>query len=188
MLVCRRDDRNDWPSGFQVLELHEVVTLKKRQGMFVTLEEGYPAPWNDDTFFAAAGRDGTDAADIALAREIIRLAKEHKWGPIWLVNPKPVFAVGTPQFFKVDSRGRIGFPFSRLRAEDVFAELADRLNEAVPALGLQPGDGATKSRGGQLSELFRSDQQVQKFFKVWLWLTQRVMPNSACSRRRLLRV
>jgi hypothetical protein len=85
MLVCWRDDRNDWPAGFRVLQLADVVVTKKRQSMFVSLDEGYPAPWNEETFFAAAERDGTHAHDMALARAIIELAKERKWGPIWLV-------------------------------------------------------------------------------------------------------
>jgi hypothetical protein len=169
VLVCWRDNRNDWPDGFRVVQLADVVATKNKQGLFVSLDEAFPAPWNEDTFFAAGARDGTSEKDMALARRIIELAKERKWGPIWLVNPKPVFAVGTPQFFKVDSRGRIGFPFSRLRAGDVFEGLADRLNSVVPRLHVVPGDIDTKSKGGQLSDLFVDDQQVRAFFEVWSW-------------------
>ena len=149
VLVCWRDNRNDWPDGFRVVQLADVVATKKKQGLFVSLDEGFPAPWNEDTFFAAGARDGASEKDMALARRVIELAKERKWGPIWLVNPKPVFAVGTPQFFKVDSRGRIGFPFYRLRAGTVFEGLADRLNRVVPRLQIVPGDINTKSKGGQ---------------------------------------
>ena len=173
MLVCWRDDRNDWRPGFRVLQLADVVVAKKRQSLFISLEEEYPAPWNEQTFFAAAERDGTDPRDMALARAIIKLAKERNWGPIWLVNPKPVFAVGTPQFFKVDSRGCIGFPFSRLRAGDAFGELADRLNAVAPTLEIQASDVGTKSKGGQLSQLFKSEEQIREFFAVWSWYTTR---------------
>jgi hypothetical protein len=156
MLVCWRDNCNDWPVGFRVLQLADVVAAKKLQGMFVSLDEGYPAPWSEDSFFAAAERDGTSAHDMALARSIIAMAQERRWGPIWLVNPKPVFAVGTPQFFKIDSRGRVGFPFFRLRAGSAFDELAERLNRVVPALRVEPDDVGTKRKGAQLSELFNS--------------------------------
>jgi hypothetical protein len=169
VLVCWRDDRNDWPAGFRVIELAEVVEDKKQSGLFVNLQEGYPAPWNEDSFFAAADRDGTDGRDMALARRIIEFARQNKWGPVWLVNPKPVFAVGSPQFFKVDSRGRIGFPFSRLRARGMFTELASRLNRVIPSLLLEATDATTKSKGGQLSALFRSEQQLSEFFEVWSW-------------------
>src|SRR5262249_4694998 len=135
--------------------------------------KAYPAPWNEQTFFAAAGHDGTDPRDMALARTIIELAKERKWGPIWLVNPKPIFTVGTPQFFKVDSRGRIGFPFSRLGAGVAFGELADRLNGVVPTLRVQPTDFGTKSKGGQLSNLFKSEEHIREFFAVWSWFSTR---------------
>src|SRR5262249_46295281 len=173
MRVCWRDDRNDWPLGFRVLQLADVVVAKRRQSMFVSLDEGYPAPWNEQTFFAGGGRDGTDPRDMEFARTIIELAKERKWGPIWLVNPKPVFAVGTPQFFKVDSRGRIGLPFSRLRAGVAFGELADRLNGVVPTLRVQPTDFGTKSKGGQLSNLFKSEEHIREFFAVWSWFSTR---------------
>jgi hypothetical protein len=76
MLICWRDNRNDWPEAFQVLQLADVVATKKRQGMFVSLDEGFSAPWNEDTFVAAATRDGASARDIALARKIIELAHQ----------------------------------------------------------------------------------------------------------------
>jgi hypothetical protein len=169
VLVCWRDNRNDWPDGFRVIQLADVVVTKKREALFVSLDEAFPAPWKEDTFFAAAARDGTSEQDIAFARRIIELAKKRNWGPIWLVSPKPVFAVGTPQFFKVDSRGRIGFPFSRLRAGQLFEGLAQRLNSVLPELQIVPGDVRTKSKGGQLSDLFVDDHQVLAFFDVWSW-------------------
>lgn len=172
MLVCWRDDRNDWPANFRVIELADVVA-SKRADLFVHLEEGYPAPWNVDTFFAAAERDRTSKEDIALAQRIIELAREHRFGPVWLVSPQPVFAVGTPQFFKVNSTGRIGFPFSRLRSGDSFSELVDRLNLAIPGLHLQASDANTKSRGGQLSDFFQNDEQMREFFAVWSWFSSR---------------
>jgi hypothetical protein len=141
--------------------------------MFASFDETFPAPWNESTFFAAAERDATNPRDIALARTVIECAKEYHWGPVWLVNPKPVFAVGNPQFFKVDSRGRIGFPFSRLRAGSEFADLADRLNAVVPSLHIQVEDVDKKSKGGQLSALFKDPEQVREFFKVWYWFSER---------------
>jgi hypothetical protein len=172
MLVCWRDDRNDWPDSFTVVELAEIV-LKKRQYLFASLEESYPSPWNPDTFFAAAERGRTDAASVALARRTIELAKEYGFGPTWLAGPKPVFAVGRPQFFKISASGRIGFPFSRLDAGDFFVSLADRLNSVVPGLGLSAADANTKRRGGQLSGLFTTDHQLREFFDVWKWFKAR---------------
>jgi hypothetical protein len=173
VLVCWRDDRNDWPEGFRVVQLVDVVAIKKRQGMFVSLDEDFPAPWNEETFFAAGTRDGTSEKDLAFARQIIELAKQRKWGPMWLVNPKPLFAVGTPQFFKVDARGRIAFPFSRLKAAEAFDELAERLNGVVPALRITSSDIDTKSKGGQLADLFVNDEQIRAFFDVWGWFQAR---------------
>lgn len=175
MLVCWRDDRNDWPENFRVIELANIVA-SKRADLVVNSDEGYPAPWNIDTFFAAALRERTAPDDVALTRRVIDLARQHRLGPVWLVCPRAVFAVGSPQFFKVTSTGRIGFPFSRLRAGEVFGELASRLNQAIPALGLTAGDTTTKSKGGQLSELFKSDQQLLEFFEIWSWYKS-VMPN-----------
>ena len=169
VLVCWRDDRNDWPANFQVVELADVI--RKRSDLFVSLDETYPTPWNSETFFAVAERDGTDKTCVALARRVIELAKEYRFGPVWLVSPRPVFAVGTPQFFKVSANGRIGFPFSRLRAGDVFGELADRLNRVVPGLHLKASDVGTKSKGGQLSDLFTKDEQLREFFEVWKWFS-----------------
>jgi hypothetical protein len=169
MLVCWRDDRNDWDPGFRVVELATVVATKHTQDLFVSLDEQYPSPWNEETFFAAMRRDGTNPHDIALARTVIKCARERKWGPIWLVNPKPVFAVGTPQYFKVYSTGRIGFPFCRLDAGDRFSELAQRLNRVVPALRVRLVDAGSKRKGGQLASLFESEQAVVDFFDAWSW-------------------
>lgn len=172
MLVCWRDDHNNWRAGFRVIELAEVVA-RKRPELVVTIGEGHPAPWNEQSFFKVAEREGTLAEDLALTRRVIELAKQHRFGPVWLVSPQPVFAVGAPQFFKVTSRGRIGFPFSRLRAGDSFTELVDRLNRVIPTLELQPADVRTKSKGGRLSEVFRIDQQLREFFDVWAWFSSK---------------
>lgn len=169
LLVCWRDDHNVWPAGFRVLELAPIIKTK-HPDLILSVDENYPAPWNETTFFAAAERHGTSPSDIALARRVIELAREHGFGPVWLKNPKPVFAVGTPhRFFKVRATGKIGFPFFRLPAGDSFPELVARLNGVVPKLGLQTSDVGTKGRGGMLSELFQNDQQVQEFFGVWSW-------------------
>jgi hypothetical protein len=103
---------------------------------------------------------------------VIELAKEYRFGPVWLRNPKAVFAVGRPQFFKVSANGRLGFPFSRLRAGGKFPELADRLNRVIPDLRLRHDDVGKKSKGGQLSDLFKNDRQLRDFFEVWAWFQQ----------------
>jgi hypothetical protein len=168
VLVCWRDDRHDWPEKLLVVELADVVAAK-RPDLYVHFEEHYPAPWNADTFFAAAERNGTDGVDVALARRVIELAEQYRFGPVWLVCPRAVFAVGSPQFFKVAATGRISFPFSRLKAGAAFGDLVERLNRVVPRLQLTVADANSKSRGGQLSALFESDPQLREFFDVWAW-------------------
>jgi hypothetical protein len=145
--------------------------------MFASVEEGYPAPWNPDTFFAAALQMGTDSRSLELARLVIALAKERGFGPIWLRSPQPVFAVGTPQYFKVTGNGRIGFPFSRLEAGSLFPQLALRLSEVLPSLGVIPEDVNSKGKGGQLAALFQTDDQLHRFFDVWTWFHKAAVPN-----------
>ena len=173
MLVCWRDDRSGWRPGFRVLELATVVA-RKRQELFITIDETYPKPWNETTFFVAAEHHGTVGEDIALTHRILELAKEHRFGPAWLVSAKPQFAVGRPHsFFKIGTKGRIGFPFRYLHAGDSFPELVERLNRAVPTLDLQPTDANAKNRGRLLSEIFKSDQHLKDFFGVWSWFATR---------------
>ena len=168
MLVCWRDDHNVWPSGIRVLELAPRV-MKAHSELFQSIDPTYPARWNEDTFFAAAHRQGTSADDLAIMRRLMELARERRFGPVWFKSPKPQFAVGRPHsFFKVKAEGRIGFPFRYLRAGESFVELADRLNGAVPALNLIGTDQSAKNRGRALS-VFQSDAQLLAFFDVWSW-------------------
>jgi hypothetical protein len=68
-----------------------------------------------------------------------------------------VFSVGVDaQFFKIYSPDVLVLPFVRLDAGRYFAELARQLNVACPRLALKSGDERTKSKGGQVSKLFRS--------------------------------
>ena len=93
---------------------------------------------------AEVAADGASPEDIALAQEIIAYAKREGLGPQWLANPSAVFAIGPDvQYFKVYATGHIRFPFSRLPPNPKMPELFARLNDTVPALGLEQGDERT---------------------------------------------
>jgi len=170
LLVCWRDDYGSWPANIQVVELADLVE-RHRPDLIATTDQRDPrSPWNERAFLERAQQDGTDPKDIELARTIIGLAKEAGLGPQWLSAAEAVFSVGgNAQFFKVWSNGRLTLPFSRLGAGDRFPPLASRLNEVVPRLALTPVDVATKSKGGRLSDLFASEQQLRGFVAVWTW-------------------
>ena len=88
-----------------------------------------------------------------------------------------MFAVGQhEQYFKVYSTGRIGFPFSRLKAGRLFSSLRARLNAAVPALEIEQDDRSSKGKGGQLSELFDTDAQLDEFLEIWTWFRDAAHP------------
>jgi hypothetical protein len=171
MLVCWHDDVGDWPDGF-VLELSEVVATRRPELIKHIVTRDPQLPWNRSSFLNCAVAEGTSDRDIELAKRIMAFAKQHKLGPDWLVNPAPVFAVGQhQQYFKVGSTGRIGFPFSRLKTGRLFSSLRERLNAAVPALEIEQADRSSKGKGGQLSELFDTDAQLEEFLEVWRWFS-----------------
>lgn len=180
MLVCWHDDvddwPDDWPDGF-VLELSEIVTTRRPELIKHIVTRDPQLPWDRSSFLDCAVAEGTSERDIKLAKRIMAFAKQHKLGPDWLVNPTPVFAVGLhQQYFKVGSTGRIGFPFSRLKAGRLFSSLRKRLNAAVPTLEIEPADRSSKGKGGQLSELFDTDAQLEKFLEVWTWFRNEARP------------
>jgi hypothetical protein len=173
MLVCWRDDCNDWPPGFRVLQLADIVVAKNDRVSLSRSKRITQLRGTNRHFLLWPSVTAQTLVTWPLQERSLNWLRNETGGPIGLVNPKPVFADGTPQFFKVDSRGHIGFPFSRLRAGDAFGELADRLNEVAPTLEIQASDVGTKSKGGQFSQLLKSEEQIRKFFAVWSWFITR---------------
>ena len=168
-LVCWMDDYGSWPDDFVVVELADVVE-SRRPELIANVADHKKRPWNLRAFLERAKEDGTSAQDIKLARRIVTFARSHHLGPQWLINASAVFAVGGEvQYFKVYSTGRIGFPFSRLKAGRLFSSLRARLNAAVPALEIKQDDRSSKRKRGQLSELFDTDAQLDEFLGVWTW-------------------
>ena len=124
MLVCWHDDVDEWPDGF-VLELSEIVATRRPELIKHIVTRDPQLPWDRSSFLSCAVAEGTSDRDIELAKRIMVFAKRHKLGPDWLVSPTAVFAVGYDerQYFKVRSSGRIGFPFSRLKAGRLFSRI-----------------------------------------------------------------
>jgi hypothetical protein len=170
MIVCWRDDHAVWPPGIEVIELAEVVNAKRPDLIVADSARRPDIPWNEGAFVGRARADGVPDRVIGLMRRIIAFAAAERLGPQWLKNPQAVFAVGDRrQFFKVWSRGTLSLPFSRLEVGPLFPELIRRLNAAAPRLGLTEADRHSKGRGGELSELFDSEEQLDRFLRVWTW-------------------
>ena len=176
MLVCWEDDYGSWPNDFVVVELADVVE-SRRPELIANVAEHRKRPWNLNAFLKRAKEDGASAQDIKLTKRIVTFARSHHLGPHWLINASAVFAVGDEkQYFKVRSTGRIGFPFSRLKAGRVFSSLRARLNAAVPGLEIKQVDRESKGKGGQLSELFDTDAQLDEFLEIWTWFRDAAHP------------
>jgi len=181
MLVCWVDDYGSWrnkPDDF-VVELADVVK-SVRPELIATMDDHRKGPWNMNDFLKRAREEQTSTQDIKLAKRIATFARTQKLGPHWLINASAVFAVGDEkQYFKVHSTGRIGFPFSRLKAGQLFSGLRTRLNAAVPSLKIKPADTLSKSKGGQLSELFNTDAQLDEFLEIWTWYRAAAQPRES---------
>ncbi len=168
-LVCWLDDVGDWPDRF-VIVLSAVVA-EARPDLIADISDRDPKqPWDQTAFLDRASADGASARDIELMKRVIAFAKKEELGPQWLINASGTFAVGQDtQYFKIVSSGRLGFPFSRLESRVPFSELRKRLNSAVPRLELSDADQVSKGKGGQLSELFHTDAELDNFLSVWTW-------------------
>ena len=46
----------------------------------------------------------------------------------------------------------------------------------VPGLEIKDADRESKGKGGQLSELFDTDAQLDKFLEIWTWFRDAAHP------------
>jgi hypothetical protein len=163
-----------WPTGF-VVELRPIVTEKCPWIIKEVRDKPPGVPWCKVTFFQRCNENRL--ADEALNRLklILSFAEEENLGPTWQETPMGTFVVGDDQqFFKVHANGRIGFPFIRLDAGELFPELFGRLNAALATEQFQPGDeNRRKMRDGvrdhSLEALFENREQLGAFLAVWKW-------------------
>ena len=192
IVVCWRDDAGDLP--MRVVELAEVVS-KHRPDIIASISEWDHAPCDEPRFFKQAIKDGATERDLSITHRIIEFARAERLGPRFLKKSLATFAIGDHdpsairgkqrQFFKVDSSGRIGFPFSRLGAGPVLRrELFNRLNTQLPSLKLTMDDTRSKGKGGLLCHLFDTDERVELFLETWKWFrdTANTTPTSGTSR------
>jgi hypothetical protein len=180
LMVCWADDWGRWPRGFEVWELHKIVSARCPHLIADVKTVDPSIPWTEDSMLAWAKSEGTSCRDQSMICKIIQFAKDMSLGPQWLTGSRPVFAVrDADQYFKVDGHGRIGFPFSRLSVEEaLFAELIARLNGALGEGCFSQGDARRKGIGWILSERFNADKDLDRFLKIWGWFKNRTNAQS----------
>lgn len=174
MMICWQDDWGKWPDGF-VLELRKIVEKKCPWIIEEIRDKPLGVPWCEETFFKRCDENGLTDEQVEQIRVIMEFAEREGLGPTWMDTPTGTFFVGdSQQFFKVHANGRIGFPFVRLDAGDLFPDLFDRLNRALQTQQFAEGDERRKKAGDGtrprvVGTLFQNREQLQAFLDVWKW-------------------
>jgi hypothetical protein len=175
IIICWIDDWCQWPDNLRVVQLRDVVR-EKCPFMIEHISDRAPrTPWQEDSFIQECRTNGLSENQVETIRGILKYAASYNLGPHWLTDAKGSFAVGDrDQFFKVYTDGWLGFPFSRLKAGDLFPALVRNLNEALAQEKIALTDHNRKSVGGNVVDLFPSSDHLEKFFTAWeLFATQR---------------
>lgn len=168
MMICWIDDWGQWPDNLSVVQLREVVRTKC-PSIIEHISDRVPgAPWYEDPFIEQCLINGVVGDRLQTIRAILRFAESRNLGPHWLTDAKGSFSVrDRDPFFKVYADGWLGFPFSRLKAGDLFPKLARELNEAFSREVVAATDCNRKGIGGDVADLFPTADHLEKFFAVW---------------------
>jgi hypothetical protein len=174
-IVCWADDWGNWDGKVKVMELYKELANCNCNHLIKDIKLiDKSIPWNEETMLDWARSEGVSTENVELIEQIVGFARDENLGPQWLTGPVPTFTVrGQHEFFKVNGAGRLFFPFSRLKVDELlFAELTDRLREATGDESIKPSAKRSKSLGWLLADQLDSPERLKRFCDVWIWFEQ----------------